>query len=180
MTTSVTDQSCSRPSSMSQASQHHGAQAGAAQQRPFPQGLGASQQRIEPSAPRPLSLRAQSAWARPVSPRPCGGAGRFLPLAFPLAGVRLPIVPAAEGMVWQEYKRQLMSRSWLIAHTAPGPLFGEPEHTTFACLQESLPRHTQASARFHRVREQTSHPKRGTHKRALFSMDCEPNAGTQG
>ena len=36
---------------------------------------------------------------------------------------------------------------------------------------------TQASARFHRVREQTSHPKRGTHKRALFSRDREPNAG---
>ena len=59
-------------------------------------------------------------------------AGHFLPLAFPLTGVRLPLVPAAEGMVWQEYKKQLRTRACLIDYTAPGPLFAKTAHTTFA------------------------------------------------
>ena len=106
--------------------------------------LPSSSERVGPGATEVLRL--------PVAAEVLGA----LPLAFPFAGARLRFVPAAAGMVWQEYRQQVRPRAWVLAYSA-SRLWSQRLIGLYPGIS-SPQRHTSTSTctgGSHRVREQS-------------------------
>ena len=96
---------------------------------PFP----SSSERVGPGAAEVVRFLPVAAEVLPV-----------LLAAFPFAGARLRFAPAAAGMVWREYRRQVRPRAWVLAYSAPRSLVAKTQHTTGLYPGIRPPRDTQA------------------------------------